>query len=212
MPHPKFFNIQKDVKDEGFKHIDYLIKALPKYYISFFIIFYRTKNSLFPIFLIIRIKNRKRALTVIFAQQVAGGVLQGLNVNEREAAASKVEVELNDIRPGTVKHVVYRGDPIFVFHRTPDEISEAEAHDGDEMRDPQKDAERVKDKRWLVVVGVCTHLGCVPTVKAGTYKGFFCTCHGSHFDLSGRIRAGPAARNLLVPKYRFKDEHTLLLG
>ena len=77
---------------------------------------------------------------------------------------------------------------------------------------PQSDADRTKDEKWLVVIGICTHFGCIPITMAGDYEAFFCPCHGSHYDMAGRIRVGPAARNLDLPKYQFIDDKTLLLG
>ena len=81
-----------------------------------------------------------------------------------------------------------------------------------ELKDPQKDSERAKNPEWLVMVGVCTHLGCVPLGDKGDYKGWFCPCHGSHYDLSGRIRKGPAPTNLEIPKYEFVDSNTIKIG
>ena len=107
---------------------------------------------------------------------------------------------------------VWRGKPIFVKHRTPVEIKREEAVPLSELRDPQQDAERVTDPNWLVVVGICTHLGCVPVVDKGEFDGYYCPCHGSHYDASGRIRKGPAPKNLEVPKYKFTNPDTILVG
>ena len=92
----------------------------------------------------------------------------------------------------------WRGKPLFIRHRTAAEISDCEAVDPATLRDPQSDGERVKDAEWLVILGVCTHLGCVPIANAGEFGGYYCPCHGSHYDASGRIRKGPAPLNLEV--------------
>lgn len=101
---------------------------------------------------------------------------------------------------------------MFIRHRTAAEIQEAENIKVETLRDPQTDAERVKKPEWLVMVGVCTHLGCVPIGEAGDFGGWFCPCHGSHYDISGRIRRGPAPLNLEIPEYDFGTEDTLVIG
>lgn len=101
---------------------------------------------------------------------------------------------------------------MFIRHRTAAEIQEAENIKVETLRDPQTDAERVKKPEWLVMVGVCTHLGCVPIGEAGDFGGWFCPCHGSHYDISGRIRRGPAPLNLEIPEYDFGSEDTLVIG
>lgn len=98
------------------------------------------------------------------------------------------------------------GKPLFIRHRTAAEIANEQSVAVNSLRDPQHDNERVKDPQWLVVLGVCTHLGCVPIANAGDFGGYYCPCHGSHYDASGRIRKGPAPLNLEVPEYVFQDE------
>jgi ubiquinol-cytochrome c reductase iron-sulfur subunit len=129
-------------------------------------------------------------------------------------ALSTVEVNIGALPVGQSLTVTWRGKPIFVRHRTAAEIAQAAVDDAAELRDPQTDADRVKpgQSEWLVVVGVCTHLGCVPVGDAGDYNGWFCPCHGSHYDTSGRIRKGPAPLNLEVPTYSFSDPKTLIVG
>lgn len=127
-------------------------------------------------------------------------------------ALASVEVDISNIAPGTTATIKWRGKPVFIRHRTEAEISAAASDDSASMVDPEPDADRVKDSKWLVVLGVCTHLGCVPVVNAGNYGGWFCPCHGSHYDVSGRIRKGPAPLNLEVPEYRFEDETKLVIG
>jgi ubiquinol-cytochrome c reductase iron-sulfur subunit len=120
-------------------------------------------------------------------------------------ALAKVEVELSSIPEGKNVIIKWRGKPVFIRHRTPDEIEEANNTDWKTLRDPESDESRVKKPEWLVMLGVCTHLGCVPIGEAGDYGGWFCPCHGSHYDISGRIRKGPAPLNLEVPQYEFND-------
>ena len=108
--------------------------------------------------------------------------------------------------------VLWRGKPIFIKRRTPKEIKEAKNVDLKDLKDPEKDSDRAKNPEWLVMVGVCTHLGCVPLGDKGDYKGWFCPCHGSHYDSSGRIRKGPAPTNLEVPKYEFINSTTIKIG
>jgi len=127
-------------------------------------------------------------------------------------AVGTTEVELAKIKEGATMVVTWRGKPIFVRNRTPKDIAEAVADDKAELRDPQPDAVRVQKPEWLVIVGICTHLGCIPFANQGNYGGWFCPCHGSHYDKSGRIRMGPAPLNLDVPPYKFVDGNILLIG
>ncbi|XP_047323113.1 cytochrome b-c1 complex subunit Rieske-4, mitochondrial-like [Impatiens glandulifera] len=127
-------------------------------------------------------------------------------------ALASLEVDLSSIEPGTTVTVKWRGKPVFIRRRTEDDIKLANSVDISSLRDPQDDSSRVKNPEWLVVVGVCTHLGCIPLPNAGDYGGWFCPCHGSHYDISGRIRKGPAPYNLEVPTYSFLEEHKLLVG
>jgi ubiquinol-cytochrome c reductase iron-sulfur subunit len=113
---------------------------------------------------------------------------------------------------GGIMTVKWRGKPVFVRHRSKKEIDEAQATPLAQLPDPQKDADRVKKPEWLVVIGVCTHLGCVPLGNSGDYDGWFCPCHGSHYDTSGRIRRGPAPRNLEVPVYSFLTDTKVRIG
>jgi ubiquinol-cytochrome c reductase iron-sulfur subunit len=113
--------------------------------------------------------------------------------------------------------VVWQGKPVFIRHRTPDEIKSAEDTPLDQLKDPQPDQDRVEKPEWLVLVGVCTHLGCIPQGQRpaemrGEYGGWFCPCHGSVYDTSGRIRQGPAPANLPVPPYRFLQDSLIRIG
>jgi len=127
-------------------------------------------------------------------------------------ALASIEVDLSSIEPGSTVTVKWRGKPVFIRHRTEEDIKLAKSVDLASLRDPQPDESRVKNPEWLVVVGVCTHLGCIPLPNAGDFGGWFCPCHGSHYDISGRIRKGPAPYNLEVPTYNFLEENKLLIG
>ncbi|XP_071703367.1 cytochrome b-c1 complex subunit Rieske-4, mitochondrial-like [Rutidosis leptorrhynchoides] len=127
-------------------------------------------------------------------------------------ALASLEVDLSNIEPGTTVTVKWRGKPVFIRCRTDDDINLANSVDVNSLRDPQEDAVRVKDPEWLIVIGVCTHLGCIPLPNAGDFGGWFCPCHGSHYDISGRIRKGPAPYNLEVPTYSFLADNKLLIG
>ena len=125
-----------------------------------------------------------------------------------------VSLDVSSMAEGEQKTVLWRGKPVFLKRRTQEEIAEARAVSMSDLPDPQKDEDRVKDGKdeWLVMLGVCTHLGCVPLKDKGDYNGWFCPCHGSHYDVSGRIRKGPAPTNMEVPKYEFVDNNTIKIG
>ncbi|XP_050234220.1 cytochrome b-c1 complex subunit Rieske-4, mitochondrial-like [Mercurialis annua] len=127
-------------------------------------------------------------------------------------ALASLEVDLSSIEPGTTVTVKWRGKPVFIRRRTEDDLKLANSVDLASLRDPQPDADRVKNPEWLIVIGVCTHLGCIPLPNAGDFGGWFCPCHGSHYDISGRIRKGPAPYNLEVPTYTFLEENKLMIG
>jgi ubiquinol-cytochrome c reductase iron-sulfur subunit len=127
-------------------------------------------------------------------------------------AMASLEVDLANIAPGQTVTVKWRGKPVFIRHRTADDIAKAQDADLKALRDPEPDEARVKVPEWLIVVGVCTHLGCVPLPNAGDYSGWFCPCHGSHYDTSGRIRKGPAPYNLEVPEYQFIEGSKVVVG
>ena len=127
-------------------------------------------------------------------------------------ALASLEVDLANITEGQTVTVKWRGKPVFIRNRSEEEIAGAGAVSLSELRDAESDADRTVNPKYLVVVGVCTHLGCVPLPNAGDYNGWFCPCHGSHYDTSGRIRKGPAPYNLEVPQYKFLDDTNLLVG
>lgn len=144
-------------------------------------------------------------------------------------ALAKIEINLDEIPEGKNVTFKWRGKPLFVRHRTAEEVDKEAAVDVGSLRDPQHDTDRVKNPEWLIILGVCTHLGtcldlitvlcniafiagCVPMANAGDYGGYYCPCHGSHYDASGRIRAGPAPLNLEVPYYEFVEDNLLVVG
>lgn len=127
-------------------------------------------------------------------------------------ALAKIEIKLGDIPEGKNVTFKWRGKPLFIRHRTPEEIATEQSVALATLRDPQHDNERTQDAKWLVVLGVCTHLGCVPIANSGDFGGYYCPCHGSHYDASGRIRKGPAPLNLEVPPYSFPEDGLLIVG
>ncbi len=132
-------------------------------------------------------------------------------------ALSSTEVDLSPIEVGQSITVKWRGKPVFIRRRSEEEIALAQDVDLDDLSDPQADTERARNPEWLILVGICTHLGCIPLGQKGSdprgdWGGWFCPCHGSHYDTSGRIRKGPAPTNLEVPEYEFLDETTVRIG
>ncbi len=132
-------------------------------------------------------------------------------------ALSTIEVDISGVEEGQSITVKWRGKPVFIRHRTPAEIKEAEDVPLADLPDPESDEQRAPKPQWLIIVGVCTHLGCIPlgqkaSDKKGEFDGWFCPCHGSHYDTSGRIRKGPAPENLPVPKYTYLDDTTVRIG
>jgi ubiquinol-cytochrome c reductase iron-sulfur subunit len=144
-------------------------------------------------------------------------LIDSMNPTADVLALASTEVDLSGVEEGMRITVTWRGKPVFIDHRTNEEIEQARAVPLDELRDPQPDDARVIEAPWLVVVGVCTHLGCVPLGQKsgdprGDYGGWFCPCHGSHYDTSGRIRRGPAPINLVVPEYAFTADQMIRIG
>jgi ubiquinol-cytochrome c reductase iron-sulfur subunit len=143
--------------------------------------------------------------------------IDSMNPASDVVAISTIEIDVEQIEIGQRITAVWRGKPIFIDHRTPERIDKARADDTLELPDPQLDSERVQRDEWLVVIGICTHLGCIPMGqnpgdRRGDYGGWFCPCHGGHYDTSGRVRAGPPPRNLVVPPYRFLEDMRILIG
>ncbi|TFL05392.1 Rieske [2Fe-2S] iron-sulfur domain-containing protein [Pterulicium gracile] len=144
-------------------------------------------------------------LSASFAKSTVSEFLVTMAASADVLALAKVEVELASIPEGKNVVIKWRGKPVFIRHRTQSEIEEARKENWKTFRDPQSDEDRTKKPEWLIMLGVCTHLGCVPIGEAGDFGGWFCPCHGSHYDISGRTRKGPAPLNLEVPEYSFND-------
>jgi ubiquinol-cytochrome c reductase iron-sulfur subunit len=146
------------------------------------------------------------------AKTVVHELLASMSASADVLALAKIEVKLDAIPEGKSVTFKWRGKPLFIRHRTAEEIEREQSVDVTSLRHPQADSERVQKPEWLVLLGVCTHLGCVPIANQGDFGGYYCPCHGSHYDASGRIRKGPAPLNLDVPEYQFTDDSTLLVG
>jgi ubiquinol-cytochrome c reductase iron-sulfur subunit len=163
-------------------------------------------------------KRRDFIFTASYALGVVGvgaavlPLIDQMNPDASVKALSSTEVDVSEVSPGQSITVLWRGKPVFIKRRTEEEISKARDVDLKELKDPEKDEDRAKNPEWLVMVGVCTHLGCVPLGDKGEYGGWFCPCHGSHYDTSGRIRKGPAPTNMEVPKYEFVNNNTIKIG
>ena len=153
--------------------------------------------------------------------------LNQMNPDASTLAMASIEVDVASLEEGASMTLRWRSRPIFIRNRTPKEIEAAKAVAMDELKDPvARNANLPKDQpatdlarsagegreNWLVMVGVCTHLGCIPLGQAGDYGGWFCPCHGSHYDTAGRIRRGPAPKNLVVPPYEFVSDTLVQIG
>lgn len=159
------------------------------------------------------------ALTAVGAGVVAWPFVNSMNPAADVLALASIEVDLSAVQPGQTIKVKWRGVPVFIRHRTPEDIEASRAVNVSELRDPEADDARVKKghEQWLVMVGVCTHLGCIPLGGAGDFGGgdgggWFCPCHGSHYDTAGRVRKGPAPKNLVVPEYAFLSDTRIKIG
>jgi ubiquinol-cytochrome c reductase iron-sulfur subunit len=144
-------------------------------------------------------------------------LIDSMNPSADVVALSTVEVDLESIEHGQRITVKWRGQPVFIVRRTSGEIASVQADDTADLIDPEPDSARTQRPEWLIVVGVCTHLGCIPLGQRsfderGKYGGWFCPCHGSLYDISGRVRRSPAPRNLAVPTYAFLDSAQLRIG
>ena len=151
----------------------------------------------------------------MYASAVRLGLIQfvsSMSASKDVLALASAEFDLSGIPVGNTVTVKWRGKPVFIKHRTPEEIATCESVPVSDLRDPESDGVRVKNPEWLVCLAICTHLGCVPITGAGEYGGWFCPCHGSHYDASGRIRKGPAPLNLEIPPYSFISEDKIVVG
>ncbi len=139
-------------------------------------------------------------------------VIDQMNPSADVRALATIEVDISQIAVGQSLTVKWQGKPVFIRRRTQEEIEVAEAVPLSDLPDPQADADRTENPEWLVMLGICTHLGCVPLGEQGDFNGWFCPCHGSHYDTSGRIRKGPAPKNLEIPPYEFLSDSLILIG
>ena len=157
------------------------------------------------------------AMLAVGAGAVAYPLIDQMNPAADTLALSSVEVDISSLEVGQAITIKWRGKPVFIRHRTPAEIADAEAVDLDALRDPESDMARIQKPEYLIIQGICTHLGCVPLGQKigevkGDWGGWFCPCHGSHYDTSGRIRKGPAPTNLEVPPYAFLSDSIVKIG
>ncbi len=152
------------------------------------------------------------ALGAVGVGAVAWPLIDQMNPDASVKALASTEVGISGVERGQSITVLWRGKPVFIRRRTEEEIIKAKKVDLKDLKHPEKDEDRAKNPEWLVMLGVCTHLGCVPLGDKGEYGGWFCPCHGSHYDTSGRIRKGPAPTNMEVPKYEFLNSNTIKIG
>jgi ubiquinol-cytochrome c reductase iron-sulfur subunit len=164
-------------------------------------------------------ETTRRDFMVLAASSLAGvgaicacwPIIDSMNPSADVLALSSVEIDISGIQKGETKTFSWRGKPVFVRNRTDDEIKEAQSVEISNLIDPETDSDRVKPnyKQWLVLIGICTHLGCVPN---GVKNGWSCPCHGSQYDISGRVTRGPAPSNLVVPPYIFISDTKIKIG
>lgn len=169
------------------------------------------------------VKDEKRRKIITGTAYGAAGVglacavlpfIDSMNPAKDVAALASVEVDISAIKVGEEKKVMWRGKPIFIKRRTPEEIKAAQSVELSDLKDPQNDSDRVKKgkEEWLITIGICTHLGCIPIMGQGEFNGWFCPCHGSQYDTSARIRKGPAPKNLEIPPYEFLSDTLIKIG
>ena len=165
-----------------------------------------------------KVKRREFIFTATYAVGAVGvgaavwPLIDQMNPDASVKALASTEVDISNVERGQSITVLWRGKPVFIRRRTEEEIVKAKEVDLKELKHPERDEDRAKNPEWLVMLGVCTHLGCVPLGDTGEYGGWFCPCHGSHYDTSGRIRKGPAPTNMEVPKYEFVNSNTIKIG
>jgi len=165
-----------------------------------------------------KVKRRDFIFTATYAVGAVGvaatvwPLVDQMNPDASVKALASTEVDVSTVEPGKTITVLWRGKPVFIKRRTQNEINEARSVRMEDLPDPEKDEDRAKNPEWLVMLGVCTHLGCVPLNDKGDYNGWFCPCHGSHYDTSGRIRKGPAPTNMSIPNYEFLENNIIKIG
>tara|TARA_Y100001949_G_C15937184_1_gene308458 strand:- start:272 stop:820 length:549 start_codon:yes stop_codon:yes gene_type:complete len=165
-----------------------------------------------------KVKRRDFIFTATYAVGAVGvaatvwPLVDQMNPDASVKALASTEVDVSTVEPGKTITVLWRGKPVFIKRRTQNEIDEARSVRMEDLPDPEKDEDRAKNPEWLVMLGVCTHLGCVPLNDKGDYNGWFCPCHGSHYDTSGRIRKGPAPTNMSIPNYEFLENNIIKIG
>ena len=165
-----------------------------------------------------KVKRRDFIFTTSYALGAVGvgaavwPLIDQMNPDASVKALASTEVDVSSVEPGQSITVLWRGKPVFIKRRTQEEIAKAREVDIKNLKHPEKDEDRAKNPEWLVMLGVCTHLGCVPLGDKGEYGGWFCRCHGSHYDTSGRIRKGHAPQNMEIPKYEFINNNIIKIG
>ena len=165
-----------------------------------------------------KVKRRDFIITTSYALGAVGvgaaawPLIDQMNPDASVKALASTEVDVSSVERGQSITVLWRGKPVFIKRRTQEEIDKAREVDIKNLKHPEKDEDRAKNPEWLVMLGVCTHLGCVPLGDKGEYGGWFCPCHGSHYDTSGRIRKGPAPTNMEIPKYEFVNTDIIKIG
>ena len=165
-----------------------------------------------------KVKRRDFIFTATYAVGAVGvaatvwPLVDQMNPDASVKALASTEVDVSSVEPGKTITVLWRGKPVFIKRRTQNEINEARSVRMEDLPDPEKEEDRAKNPEWLVMLGVCTHLGCVPLNDKGDYNGWFCPCHGSHYDTSGRIRKGPAPTNMSIPNYEFLENNIIKIG
>ena len=165
-----------------------------------------------------KVKRRDFIFTATYAVGAVGvaatvwPLVDQMNPDASVKALASTEVDVSSVEPGKTITVLWRGKPVFIKRRTQNEIDEARSVRMEDLPDPEKDEDRAKNPEWLVMLGVCTHLCCVPLNDKGDYNGWFCPCHGSHYDTSGRIRKGPAPTNMSIPNYEFLENNIIKIG
>ena len=165
-----------------------------------------------------KVKRRDFIFTATYAVGAVGvaatvwPLVDQMNPDASVKALASTEVDVSSVEPGKTITVLWRGKPVFIKRRTQNEIDEARSVSMEDLPDPEKDEDRAKNPEWLVMLGVCTHLGCVPLNDKGDYNGWVCPCHGSHYDTSGRIRKGPAPTNMSIPNYEFLENNIIKIG